>query len=606
MKYCPKDKSHKNPAEAVFCCECGSRLVEVADNKICPKCGMSNPNEAIFCRECGTKLPDANGNVELTVYSSEICDRILAVGTNSYQTNTSKSVLKVPARKSVDILLQCGGKPFRITADLTKSNTLNVNWGTIEIQCKDCCQVGITGRNMDVPLIKQNASKEVIKVPYGVYTLKFELDGETEEMTVDVHGKIKVESHLQRKYKLIINSDVKIDRLTIDNGNAIVVQSNKFLWRNTQGTYTFRVHATDIDTHRSGLYEIKITLDQDTIIDLKWCHINVKTNGQTTAKFKQEGANCQTKITHNGSFSLLAVRGTKYELQLTKPHGDIHKEIITPVKEKLDVIRNWSDVTIHFDRDYYKGHDCSYYLSPIFKTEPPISCVGGFIQIREVTLLDLLHGEYTFDYGISKRTFESYNKYKRANERITITNNVHLSRSIPTAYNDRAKWNWLRTLICWVLVCMYGYFSVSCVVPFIHGIKKIIYNDYSVIPIIVSAIQLSIMVIQFILLMKNDDQYIIKNLIKFIKLTFVLLLILNTVINFGMILAIDTFSWNSDFFTMIYENEYNYKNFSTLLLRPTALQSLALSMFYFAMLWILTSVAFKTRIKGWSIIETID
>lgn len=217
MKYCPKDKSHKNPNEAIFCCECGSRLVEVADNKICPKCGMSNPNEAIFCRECGTKLPDANGNVELTVYSSEICDRILAVGTNSYQTNTSKCVLKVPSQKSVDILLQCGGKPFRTTTDLTKSNTLNVNWGTIEIQCKDCCQVIITGRNMDTPLIKQNASREVIKVPYGVYTLKFELDGETEEMIVDVHGKIKVESHLQRKYKLIINSDVKIDRLTIDN-----------------------------------------------------------------------------------------------------------------------------------------------------------------------------------------------------------------------------------------------------------------------------------------------------------------------------------------------------------------------------------------------------
>lgn len=87
MKCCPKDKSHKNPNEVIFCCECGSRLVEVADNKICPKCGMSNPNEAIFCRECGTKLPDANGSVELTVYSSEICDRILAIGTNGYLGN---------------------------------------------------------------------------------------------------------------------------------------------------------------------------------------------------------------------------------------------------------------------------------------------------------------------------------------------------------------------------------------------------------------------------------------------------------------------------------------------------------------------------------------
>lgn len=265
MKCCPKDKSHKNLNEAIFCCEYGSRLFEVADNKICPKCGMSNPKEAIFCRECGTKLPDAKGSVELTVYSSEICDRILAIGTNGYQSSTSKCVLKVPSKKSVDILLQCGGKPFRITTDLTKSNTLNVNWGTIEIQCKDCCQVRMTGRNMDVPLIKQIVSKEVIKVPYGVYTLKFELDEETEEMTVDVHGKTKVESHLQRKYKLIINSDVKIERLTIDNGNAVVVQSNKFLWRNTQGTYTFRIYTTSING--SGFYETTINFNKDTLIE---------------------------------------------------------------------------------------------------------------------------------------------------------------------------------------------------------------------------------------------------------------------------------------------------------------------------------------------------
>lgn len=198
MKYC--SKHHKNPDDAVFCNECGERLTRVTNTShICPKCGMRNPIEAIYCRECGTKLPDANGNVELTVYSSEICDRISAVGANSYETNTSKCVLKVPARKTVDILLQCGGKPFRITTDLTKSNTLNVNWGTIEIQCEDCCQVRMTGRNMDVPLIKQNASREVVKVPYGVYTIKFELDGETEEMTVDVQGKIKVESHLHRR-----------------------------------------------------------------------------------------------------------------------------------------------------------------------------------------------------------------------------------------------------------------------------------------------------------------------------------------------------------------------------------------------------------------------
>lgn len=445
MKYCPKDKSHKNPAEAVFCCECGSRLVEVADNNICPNCGMSNPNEAIFCRECGTKLPDANGNVELTVYTSEICDRILAVGTNSYQTNTSKCVLKVPSKKSVDILLQCGGKPFRITTDLTKSNTLNVNWGTIEIQCKDCCQVRMKGINMDTPLIKQNALKEVIKVPYGVYTLKFELDGETEEMIVDVHGKIKVESHLQRKYKLIINSDVKIDRLTIDNGNAIVVQSNKFLWRNTQGTYTFRIYATSING--SGSYETTINLNKDTMIELQWCHINIKTNGQETAIFRQDAASSQTRITHNSSFSVLAVRGVKHELQLKKPHGGTHKEIITPNIEKLEVVRDRGDVNLVFDRSEYKGIRCNYYVRNHFAYQhrsDEVVIHGTIPQNKHDLLLkDLLCGNYSVNYGIDN---EDYQRDTR-NFIVEKKDVKQIRCNIPLTLTKKAKWQWLRRTV---------------------------------------------------------------------------------------------------------------------------------------------------------------
>ena len=89
MKYCPKNKNHKNPNEAVFCCECGSRLVEIADFKTCIKCGSSNPCEAMFCIECGTKLPDDKGFVELEVDSSEICERISVIGTSSYEISMS-------------------------------------------------------------------------------------------------------------------------------------------------------------------------------------------------------------------------------------------------------------------------------------------------------------------------------------------------------------------------------------------------------------------------------------------------------------------------------------------------------------------------------------
>jgi hypothetical protein len=44
---CPRCQ-HKNPADAVFCQECGSRL-EVP----CPGCGTANQLGAKFCKKCG-------------------------------------------------------------------------------------------------------------------------------------------------------------------------------------------------------------------------------------------------------------------------------------------------------------------------------------------------------------------------------------------------------------------------------------------------------------------------------------------------------------------------------------------------------------------------
>lgn len=56
MKYC--SKNHSNPDDAVFCAECGEKLVEHrADNEmVCSKCGTKNPKDALFCNECGADL----------------------------------------------------------------------------------------------------------------------------------------------------------------------------------------------------------------------------------------------------------------------------------------------------------------------------------------------------------------------------------------------------------------------------------------------------------------------------------------------------------------------------------------------------------------------
>jgi class 3 adenylate cyclase len=44
---CPRCR-HENPADAVFCQECGWRLEEA-----CPNCGAANRVDAKFCKKCG-------------------------------------------------------------------------------------------------------------------------------------------------------------------------------------------------------------------------------------------------------------------------------------------------------------------------------------------------------------------------------------------------------------------------------------------------------------------------------------------------------------------------------------------------------------------------
>lgn len=58
MKYC--SKHHSNPDEAIYCNECGERLISILTQKknICPKCKAENPKDADFCHTCGWKLSE--------------------------------------------------------------------------------------------------------------------------------------------------------------------------------------------------------------------------------------------------------------------------------------------------------------------------------------------------------------------------------------------------------------------------------------------------------------------------------------------------------------------------------------------------------------------
>lgn len=444
---------------------------------------------------------------------------------------------------------------------------------------------------MDTPLIKQNASREVIKVPYGIYILQFELDGETKAMTVDVHGNTKVESHLQRKYKLIINSDVKIDRLTIDNGNAIVVQSNKFLWRNTQGTYTFRIYATSING--SGSYETTINLNKDTMIELQWCHINIKTNGQETAIFRQYAASSQTRITHNGSFSLLAVRGIKHELQLTKPHGGIHKEIITPNKEKLEIMRNWGDLVLTFDKNRYEGIQCFCEIH---------NCRTSIPESKEILLEDVSFGKQYVKYYINDRRFVE------GNSTVEISNsNSKIYCFVPTEKVTKQKYRWLRNLIYYAIfvidmVCLMAVpvrEIISCFIKFENNNNIFTWNFWG---------DIYLIIISFFgyLYFTTKGLGAKKILMPLCMLSLIFLsgLVLGTLSD----ICIKVYSganWNDVLFSEYKKLEHNIICWNYFAIEQKGLKNLIFLSFYYTVIWFATYLGLNIKIKNYSIKETL-
>jgi ribosomal protein L40E len=91
---CPRCQ-HENPADAVFCQECGSRLEEA-----CPGCGTANRLDAKFCKKCGQSvgvMPPAATAVKFPPPASytpkHLAEKIL----------TSKSALE-GERKQVTVL----------------------------------------------------------------------------------------------------------------------------------------------------------------------------------------------------------------------------------------------------------------------------------------------------------------------------------------------------------------------------------------------------------------------------------------------------------------------------------------------------------------------
>lgn len=49
--------------DAVFCMNCGVKILDTQNKKICPNCGAAIVDDAFFCMKCGTKL-DSTAEIE--------------------------------------------------------------------------------------------------------------------------------------------------------------------------------------------------------------------------------------------------------------------------------------------------------------------------------------------------------------------------------------------------------------------------------------------------------------------------------------------------------------------------------------------------------------
>ena len=60
--YC-KECGAKLDDDAVFCMNCGVKILDTQNKKICPNCGDAIVDDAFYCMKCGTKL-DSTAEIE--------------------------------------------------------------------------------------------------------------------------------------------------------------------------------------------------------------------------------------------------------------------------------------------------------------------------------------------------------------------------------------------------------------------------------------------------------------------------------------------------------------------------------------------------------------
>ena len=640
MKYCPKNKSHKNPKEAIFCSECGTKLVEKADYKTCSYCNQLNPVEATFCKDCGKRLPDENGCIDFKVNSSVVYERILAVDTKQVKTNTDCAIFKLKANSKVDILFECK-YVFKITVDTSKATSLNVKWGYIYLLNEDSCNIKLTGTNMNIPIIKEDTKNYRISVPYGVYNITFNIDGEIEKVHVDLHSEsVTVKTKLHKKYTLAILSEIELDNIIIDNVQRPNVSGNKCLFILPKGKHNVHIQVRD-NCHHYGTCKKDIKLEKDSTINIEWCKLTIDTNAPCAEI--DDGNFCSKHINENNTsctFYRYVESGNPCRLTFHLQHGGTYNMNIKPKSSTFHVERKWRDIHVEFDRSNLNGEPCFNNVDGLESLKGK-STIEGVLELKQVSIrkkgikipatkrviledvpyINSCSSYCEIDFGTIHPDYEVGHECFRVSGGTPI-----IKCQIPIEKTKLAKWKRLRYFV------FYG----TCILNIILGLALLIFMLFGAIEDIKASENIlsidNICCILFILpilshlyisgccylenarripVFRESHLYIWRCCYgDFDTKEFLDYLRLATLIYLGVYLAIPIIKICGKFL----KNEWVLNDACVYIAKHYNIESLMMDKFLlwqvllfglFCLSWLITRFLFKMKIKGYSIIQTI-
>lgn len=537
MKYCPNNRKHVNPNEAIFCSECGAKLIEDEIDKInvCPKCHNENPNDAIYCSICGYKLKNIVNEIELNIYSNAICKSILLCGTTQCVHDTSKAVFKVKPNSNVDILFDCGdGAYYRkhFTIDNTPNKNLNIEFGTIHVYSYSECQIKLSGSQMECSLNKTGYSNTKIRAPYGTYEVELSLDGEKEKYKVDLHkSDFRISSTLRKKYKITIDSDICIDTVMVEDKEVIVNQDETVILNLPEDKYNIDIYVRDISR---GYCRRIVDLKKDTNISLKWCKLSIDTNAEKTIfSHLSEQEVKYLKVTEKGVINQYIVRGDRYMVKYGLSTNITSEEISACEEHSLKLTRKWKDVVFYFNKakrnqsesvEYEIDSNNDIYgecMISHYKSNYDVYPLIDDIQHPQLLNVDCIYekriGKTSTDtkllvrnlsYGRHKIAYRpNDNKYKYNIDTFRVDDNTEELRfKVLSKKTDRVKWNWLRKLIFYPVWFLF-------LIPLIAiPIMDIFYlfesgdmdNALSIIACVASGITASFVVINYFIMIINS------------------------------------------------------------------------------------------------------